>query len=179
MTPPAPVAVHYDSRTIALHWLTAALVVGLWLLGQGIDWFPKGTPRSLARSTHIALGAVLALVLIRRIWWRLAGGVHLPRAGNGALDAVTTLTHKVLYLLLVGTVLLGLTNAWVRGDTLFMTLKIPAFDPGNASLRESVEDLHAWAANILLAIAGLHAAAALLHHFVLKDDVLRRMLRGR
>ena len=179
MTPPAPVAVHYDSRTIALHWLAAALVVGLWLLGQGIDWFPKGTPRSLARSTHIALGAVLALVLIRRIWWRLAGGVHLPRAGNGALDAVTTLTHKVLYLLLVGTVLLGLTNAWVRGDTLFMTLKIPAFDPGNASLRESVEDLHAWAANILLAIAGLHAAAALLHHFVLKDDVLRRMLRGR
>jgi cytochrome b561 len=179
MTPPAPLALHYDRRTIALHWLTAALVVGLWLLGQGIDWFPKGTPRSLARSTHIALGALLALVLARRIWWRLAGGVRLPPAGSGALDTLATLTHTVLYILLVGTVLLGLANAWVRGDTLFMALKIPAFDPGNAALRESVEDLHSWAANIVLAVAGLHAAAALLHHFVWKDDVLRRMLRRR
>ncbi len=179
MTPPESHPPNYDRRTIALHWLTAALVVGLWLLGQGIDWFPKGTPRGLARSTHITIGLLLALVLMRRIRWRLAGGVRLPRAGSGALAAAATLTHRILYLLLVGTVLLGVTNAWVRGDTLFMTLKIPAFDPGNAALRESVEDLHAWAANILLGVAGLHAAAALLHHFVLKDDVLRRMLRRR
>jgi cytochrome b561 len=62
---------------------------------------------------------------------------------------------------------------------LFMLLKIPAFDPGNTALRESVEELHSWSANLLLIVAGLHAAAALVHHFVLKDDILRRMLARR
>jgi len=179
MKPSFPRPPSYDRLTIALHWLTAVLVISLWLLGQTIDWFPKGSPRAIARSTHIALGVVLALVLIRRIWWRLADGVHLPQAGSSTLDMIATLTHKILYLLLVGTVLLGIANAWVRGDTLFMLVKIPAFDPGNTALRKSVEDLHSWAANVLLIVVGLHAAAALLHHFVLKDDILRRMLPRR
>ena len=179
MAPSDPLASHHDRHTVALHWLTAALVVSLWVLGQTIDWFPKGNPRSIARSAHITLGVGLGLVLIRRIWWRFGDGVQMPRTGTGALDTLAALTHKILYLLLVGTVLLGVANAWVRGDTLFMLLKIPAFDPGNAALRESVEDWHSWAANILLIVAGLHAAAALLHHFVLKDDVLRRMLPRR
>ena len=85
----------------------------------------------------------------------------------------------MLYLLLVATVLLGIANAWIRGDTLFMLVKIPAFDPGNTALKGFVEDLHSWAANTLLIVAGLHAAAALLHHFALKDDILRRMLPRR
>lgn len=179
MTPSLPLQPSYDRRTIALHWLTALLVISLWLLGQTIDWFPKGSPRAIARSTHITLGVALAFVLIRRIWWRLADGVRMKGAGSNAFDTIATWTHKVLYLLLVGTVLLGIANTWVRGDTLFMLLKIPAFDPGNTALRESVENLHSWAANILLIVAGLHAAAALLHHFVLKDDILRRMLPRR
>jgi cytochrome b561 len=179
MTPSLPLQPSYDRRTIALHWLTALLVISLWLLGQTIDWFPKGSPRAIARSTHITLGVGLAFVLIRRIWWRLADGVRMKGAGSNAFDTIATWTHKVLYLLLVGTVLLGIANTWVRGDTLFMLLKIPAFDPGNTALRESVENLHSWAANILLIVAGLHAAAALLHHFVLKDDILRRMLPRR
>ncbi len=179
MTPSVPRPTHHDRRTIALHWLTAGLVIGLWLLGQTIDWFPKGAPRSIARSTHIALGVALAFVLVRRIWWRLTDAVRLPPAGSSMLDTIATGTHKLLYLLLVGTVLLGIANAWIRGDTLFMVLKIPALDPGNTALRQLVEDWHSWAANILLIVAGLHAAAALLHHFVFKDDVLRRMLPQR
>jgi cytochrome b561 len=46
-------------------------------------------------------------------------------------------------------------------------------------LRETVEDLHGWFANTLLIVAGLHAAAALVHHFALRDNVLRRMLPPR
>ncbi len=174
MNPLDSIPAEYDRRTVALHWLTAALVISLWILGQTIDWFPKGGPRVFARSTHIALGVTLALVLVVRIWWRLAAGVHLPRPGSRAAAAIATLAHRILYLLLAGTVLLGIANAWIRGDTLFLW-QIPALDPGNAALRESVEDLHSWAADVLAIVAGLHAAAALMHHFVLKDDILRRM----
>lgn len=172
--PPAPL--RYDRRTLALHWLTAALVIGLWCVGQTIDFFPKGAPRITVRSLHITFGTLLGLVLAYRLWWRASGGLRLPPAGAGGLDAAASLAHKLLYVLLIATVLLGLANTWVRGDTLFSLFKIPAFDPGNAGLRETVEDWHGLSANILLGVAGLHAAAALLHHFVFKDDVLRRML---
>jgi len=170
----------YDRRTIMLHWVTAALVVLLWALGQSIDWFPKGSPRIFARSTHISLGLVLALVLVARIHWRTGGrAVHLPPAGLGWLDKFATIAHWALYALLIATVALGIVNTWVRGDTIFNLFKIQPFQANDKSLRETVEDWHALAANTLLIVAFLHAAAALLHHVVLKDGVLRRMLPAR
>lgn len=166
----------YDRRTIALHWLTAALVIALWALGQSIDWFPKSA-RVYARSTHISLGVALALVLSMRIQWRFfGGGLHLPPAGRGALDRVATLTHWLLYGLLVATVALGIANAWERGDTIFNLFKIPSFAPADKDLRSAIEDWHGDAANILALLALFHAAAALVHHYLWKDGVLRRML---
>ena len=176
MSPPIETPLRYDSRTIALHWLTAGLVAALWVMGQTIDWFAKGDPRVTARSAHIAIGVVLVLVLLRRIWWRLGAGSRLPLAASGALGAVATATHRALYVLLVATVLLGLANAWVRGDTVFNLFVIPAFEPGNTGLRKAVEETHSWSANILLIVAAMHAAAAGFHHFVRKDDVPKRML---
>ncbi|MEP6874850.1 MAG: cytochrome b [Burkholderiales bacterium] len=170
----------FDGRTIVLHWVTAALVVALWVLGETIDWFPKGIPRVFARSTHISLGVALALVLVARISWRFGGRpVYLSPAGSGWLDKIATATHWLLYGLLIATVVLGIANAWVRGDTIFNLFKIQAFDPNNKGLRESVEEWHGLAANTLLAVALFHAAAALVHHFVWKDGVLRRMLPTR
>jgi cytochrome b561 len=172
-------ALRYDRRTIVLHWLTAALVISLWILGQAIDWFPKGSLRVFARSTHISLGVALAFVLVARIGWRFdRRAVHLPPAGLGWLDKVATVTHWLLYGLLAVTVALGIANTWVRGDTIFDLFKIPAFDTSNKGLREAVEELHALAANALVIVAFFHAAAALVHHHVWKDDVLRRMRPG-
>jgi cytochrome b561 len=177
MTDIKATSLFYDRRTIVLHWLTAALVISLWTLGQTIDWFPKGDARVIVRSTHISLGIALALVMLSRIRWRFSGGgVHLPPAGSGWLDRLATLAHWLLYALLIGTVALGMTNTWVRGDTIYNLFKVPPFDANDKSLRETVEDWHGLAANTLLTVAFVHSAAALLHHFVWKDGVLRRMM---
>lgn len=170
----------YDARSIRLHWITAALVVALWCLGETVDWFPKGAVRIAARSLHICLGVALGSLLCYRLWWRLgAGAVRLAPVGAGIVRALGTVVHVALYVMLLATVVLGLANAWVRGDTLFNLISIPAFDPGNKALRAQVEDLHALSANILIWLAGFHAAMGLAHHFVWKDDVLRRMLPAR
>jgi cytochrome b561 len=175
----ATAPVRYDPRSIWLHWITAALVVALWCLGETIDWFPKGDARVAARSTHITLGALLAIVLCIRIWWRAGGGRRLPAADVGILLVMSKGAHYALYVLVTGTVAIGLFYAWVRGDNIFNLFSIPAFDPGNRELRHQVEELHSWSANILLVLAGLHAAAGLAHHFIWKDGVLRRMLPSR
>jgi cytochrome b561 len=166
----------YDPTTIRLHWITAGLVVALWCLGQTIDWFGQGMPRIAARSTHITLGVVLGLILCYRLWWRAGAGRRLPAAGSGMTQQLSTFVHYLLYVALVVVVVLGLANTWVRGDNIFNLFSIPAFDPGNKALRQQIGELHDLAANALLIVAGLHASAALIHHFFLRDGVLRRML---
>jgi len=168
----------YDGTSIFLHWVTAGLVVLLWTLAQVIDDFPKGLPRISARSTHMLLGVTLLLVLIVRVVWRIRSGRRLPPANTGPIGYVAKLVHYGLYVLLAAVLLLGLANVWVRGDSFFALFTVPKLDPGNKTLKETVEDLHGTLANTVLIVAGLHSVAALAHHFILRDGVLRRMFPG-
>ncbi len=170
---------HYDRTSVQLHWLSAGLVLLLWVLGKTIDDFAKGAPRIGARSTHIVLGAVLAVLLIARLAWRGRWGRRLPPANAGLAGQAARAGHVTLYLLLAATVALGIANAWIRGDNLFGLVTITSLAPGDKALRKLVENLHATFANVILIVAGLHALMALIHHYVLKDGVLRRMLPPR
>ena len=168
----------YDSRTVMLHWVSAALVLALWVLGQCVDFFPKGAPRITARSLHISLGVLLGVVLIVRLVWRLSGGVKLPAADPGLAGRLAAGVHWFLYVLLAASVVAGLAYVWIRGDTLFNWFTLPAFDPGNKALRDNAGEVHEFMANLLLIVAGLHALAAVWHHRIMRDGVLRRMWPG-
>jgi cytochrome b561 len=165
----------YDSKTIFFHWSCALLILGLWGLGQTIDFFPRGLPRVSARSTHILLGLVLWFLLVLRFSWRRKGGAKLPPAMTGVQGKLAIGAHHMLYLLMFVVLVLGIWTTWVRGDNIFNLFKIPAFDPGNKELKEWVTELHGWMANTLLIFAGLHALMALWHRFVKKDQVFFRM----
>ena len=175
----APALQQYDTRTIVLHWITAALVVVLWLSAQLIDSFPRGPARANMRSVHITLGVILALVLVSRIAWRRLAGTRLPAVGHPSLTRLAGMVHVALYALLVAEVLLGITNAWARGDSIFGLFTIPSFAPGNRPLRNLIGRLHDLVANTILVVAGFHALAALAHHYFWKDQVLRRMWPAR
>ena len=169
----------YDPRTIALHWISALLVLALWVAGQCIDLFPRGDPRSTVRSLHILGGVLLAVLLATRIAWRFGGGARLPAAAPGRAGQLAVAMHHALLGLLGLIVVVGLASVWIRGDTLFDWFTVPSLAPGNKALRHNVVELHGFLADALLVIAGLHAAAALWHHHVLKDGVLRRMWPAR
>jgi len=125
---------------------------------------------------HILIGVVLGSVLIVRLAWRAAKGGMRPPLDQGVLLVMARAAHILLYGLLVTTVGLGVCNAWVRGDSVFGLFSIPGFAPGDKALRDAVGGWHALAANSLLVLAGFHAAAALFHHYGLRDLTLRRML---
>ena len=173
------VAQTYDAVTIRLHWITAALVAVLWGIAQIIDFFPKGSAKIAVRSLHILPGAVLTLVLLARFYWRMRHGRRLPPENPGILGYLAQGTHYLLYVALAATVALGLANVWVRGDTITGLLTVPQFAPGDQALKRLVEGLHGNFANAILIVACLHAAAALVHQYVLRDTVLSRMLPGR
>ncbi len=173
------IPVRYDGISLHLHWLTAALVVEQWVGAHLIDDFPNVAPRVAARSVHISFGLILGLVLIARILWRATRGRKLPPADHGFLQFIANATHWALYALLVAVIPVGMFLVFVRGDSYFGLFSVPAFDAGNKILRDNVAELHGLLANAILILAGLHAAAALVHHFLWHDNVLRRVLPGR
>lgn len=166
----------YDIVTIWLHWLTAGLVIGQWLDAQIIDSFGRAGEVYM-RSLHITLGVTFALVLAFRVLWRLTGARRPKIAENDALERIAHATHYLLYGLAAAVVVLGLLTVWMRGDSIWNLFTVPAYDPGKIqSLGRWMRGWHGTAANAILIVAGLHAAAALAHHYLLRDDVLRRML---
>jgi cytochrome b561 len=169
----------YDRRTILLHWITAALVALLWGIAQVIDLFPKGAPRIAVRSVHIVLGVLLGVILVTRIVWRARSGRRLPPANQGVMGYCARIVHVGLYVGVTSVVLLGISNAWARGDYLFSVWRIPKLYPDIPQLKPTIENLHATFANALIILAGAHALVAIARHFILRDGVLRRMLPPR
>jgi cytochrome b561 len=175
MQPTNQAAGRYDRATIFFHWLVAILVAAQWLGAQTIDWFPRGPWRVDVRSMHIVAGVLLLLILLARVAWRLTGGRRLPPLRTGPTQTLATAVHLALYLAVFAMLGVGIFAAWARGDSLFNLVTIPAYDPGNHALGEEVVDLHGTIGWIIIALVGLHAAAALVHHYVWRDGLLRRM----
>lgn len=164
----------YDTPTIVFHWLTAGLVAVLWIIGQTVD-FPSGAWRIDYRSVHIVLGFALSLILLARLGWRVWRGLSMPPDRHRLLVAAAKAMHWVLYLLLFATLAVGVIYEFARGDSLFNLIRLPGFTHGNRALIHWIGGYHALAANAVLIMAGLHALAALSHHYVMGDDVLVRM----
>ncbi len=164
----------YDSRTIALHWLTAGLVIALWVIGQTADFIPRGPLRGAYWSLHFTLGFLFVAVLLVRIVWRGSGGSHLPPAESGPLQIAATGTHYLLYALFIAVAALGVANAFAHGISIFGIVHLPRL--GDRELGRRIGEWHELAANGVLALAALHAAAGLAHHYLRRDTVLQRML---
>src|SRR5215831_19307695 len=135
---PSGTAERYDATTIVLHWITAILVVSLWVIAHYIDDFPRGPARVNMRSMHILLGIVLATILMYRIYWRVRRGRAMPPINAGRLASLTRFGHITLYILVIATFALGVINELVRGDSLFNLWTVPSIAPGDKALRKQV-----------------------------------------
>ncbi len=173
------VTVRYDATSIALHWITALLVATLWIIGQTINDWPKGPLRVDYRSVHILLGTLLGCVIVARLAWRATRGARLPIEGPALLAFAARAVHWVLYALVGVTVVLGLLTAFGQGDSLFGLFSLPTYAAPHATLPHTLRNWHSLCADAILILAGLHATAALGHHYVLRDPTLRRMLPRR
>lgn len=172
----------YDRVTMALHWATAILVIGQFASAHIWQLFERGTPLRLGLiSTHIACGILLAAVIIARICWRLMNRGQLPRAVSGLQHLAASSVHFLLYGMLICQVALGFTLAWAVNLPLsfFGLFTIPPLLTIAPDVRQTIATLHNGVAWAIIAVAGIHAAAALLHHYVLRDHVLLRMIPQR
>ena len=170
----------YDRISIWLHWLTALLVFTNFALGVTWDWFAKPA-KQLMEQTHMSLGVLLTAAIALRLVWRWLPGHEVSSLEAGWMLLASKATHYLLYTLLVAEAALGFAFRWGAGRPMaFFGTGIPPLIGEIAKpLRRELREVHEWIGWTIVILALLHAAAALYHHYVLKDRVLVRMLPRR
>lgn len=162
-----------------LHWLLFVLIVGAWYAVEVHEDFPRGTPeRAEWMRLHFSIGMTIFALVWVRLGWRVSGEVPAEIPGPRLQLLAARLVHVALYLLLIAMPVTGLLTTQLEGRAVswFGLIDIPLFLSLDKETAAVLEDAHGellWPA--LLALVALHAAAALWHHFGLKDDTLRRM----
>ena len=164
-----------------LHWLVAALIavqVALGLVGVAL---PLSMAKLATLARHKSLGiTILALVLIRLLWRLSQPAPALPANLKPYERRLARLTHASLYGLLIALPLTGWIMSSARGFPVswFNLFQLPNLVTRSVPLYHAMIRVHIALAVALGLILALHVAAAIKHHFVLKDDTLRRMLPG-
>jgi cytochrome b561 len=171
----------YGAIPKAVHWLTVALVIAGWLLGEFSDDLPHAF-QHVGLVTHIALGTAILLLLIVRLCWRVIDAPPRPErtALGGIAEIGWQLAQYALYAILGAIAAVGILVQFARGNALpiFGLFEIASPWPRDRELARSLLEIHAWLSDALIILATLHGAAALVHHFIFGDRTLRRMLPG-
>lgn len=170
----------WGAIAITLHWLVALLVLEQFALGWWMTdltlydhWYHK------APAIHKGIGSLLFLLVLVRVGWRLYNGRPQELASHRPWERVVAgYTHIALYLLLFGVMVSGylISTADGRGIEVFGLFTVPATLQGIEHQEDVAGVIHLGLAVTLVALALLHAGAALKHHFIDRDRTLRRML---
>ena len=168
----------YTPVARGLHWLMAALIAGLLILGIYMSDLPLSPDKLQLYAWHKWAGVSVFLLVWLRLAWRLGHPPPpLPATLSRRMQWAAHAGHALLYGLMIAIPLSGWLMSSAKGvpTVWFGLLTLPDLLARNRELGDLLQQLHK-ALNLLLmlTLAG-HIGAALWHHFVLKDDTLRRM----
>jgi cytochrome b561 len=171
----------YGPVAQALHWLIAALIFVMLGLGYYMEDLPEGTGKLELYGLHKSIGITVALLAALRLVWRLFHPPPSLPAGMRSWERrAAGVVHALLYLMLFVQPLIGFLQSNAAGAPvgLWGFWLLPPLIGPDEPLSETLAGLHTVGGNFLAILVIVHVGAALRHHFVLKDDVLRRMLPG-
>lgn len=169
---------NYNLLTRIMHWLSAICIVGLFAVGLWMvdlsyysEWYRT------APHYHRSIGILLAIVTVLRIVWKHMSASPKPE-GKPYEIVAAKLAHSVMYLLLITIFATGylISTSDGRGIEVFDWFTVPGAGELFPQQSDIAGEIHFYAAWTIILIAGLHAVAALKHHFIDKDNTLRKML---
>jgi cytochrome b561 len=171
----------WGAVTRGLHWLIAVLILAQFVIGSVAEEM-KLTPTKLDLFVwHKSIGVTILVLAVLRLLWRLANRPPAPPAGMPDWERkLAAFAHWVLYALIFAVPLSGwwISDASKVPFKAYFLVPMPDFIPTDRALQEAAAEVHEVLTMTLLVVVIAHLAAALRHHFVLHDDVLRRMLGG-
>ena len=169
----------YGAVTQLLHWAIVVLIIVQYVLAEKADDLPLGSAKIATLAQHKSFGMTILFLALLRLAWRWMNPVpRIPATMPRWQQLAAHGSHIGLYVLLFATQLLGWTMSSARNFPVswFGFFTLPNLVGPNRPLYDFLHEAHEVAAKLIFVFAVLHAAAALKHHFIDKDNVLRRML---
>ena len=170
---------HYGPLAQALHWITAIVVLVAFIYGPGgSEQRVYSAARDFDRQLHETLGLTVTALVLARLAWRAVASPPLTPSVPRWMEVTAKLVQRSLYVLMLMLPATAIAGAWLEGHPLTL---LGAIDIGSPiaefhRVGAAIAWLHTWLGDAIMWLAGAHAAAALYHHFVLKDGVLASML---
>lgn len=173
----------YNKFSIALHWLMVLLIVAVYAVIELREFYPRGSdPREAMKTWHFMLGLLVLLLVLIRIGFRLSSGKApvITPAIAGWQAVLAKVAHLALYALMLGLPLAGWFILSLNGKSIpFFGLELPALAAENKELAKTIKEIHETAGKVGYALISIHAVAALFHHYIQRDNTLKRMLPGK
>ena len=175
------VSPRYDGVAIFFHWAVFLLVAVAYAAIELKGFTEKGTAaRTLTMTVHIWAGVLVLALAVPRLLWRLVRGAPPDEPGPRLMQLAGEAMHWLLYLFILAQPILGIVAMNAGGNLLALPvlgIEIPAIVAPNPDLKSLVKDIHETLGTAFYLVIGLHAVAALFHHYMLGDNTLRRMWR--
>lgn len=169
---------HYTRVAIGLHWVIALAIFATFALGLYMHELPLSPAKLKLYSYHKWIGVTIFALVLFRLLWRLG---HRPPPPPPSMPAwqhwTASAAHVTLYLLTLAIPVSGWLMSSASGfQVVYLgVLPIPDLLAKDKALADQFKDIHEFLNMLMLALVVLHAAAALKHHVVDRDDVLTRM----
>lgn len=167
----------YGSPAKFLHWIIAILLIGMLTFGFFLDDIPKDY-KGVVYNIHKLTGVTILLLMVIRICWSL--GNTRPDLPNKTPRWQRFSARTVQYLLIIFAIIMPLAG-WIGSSAVEkfphigdLQLKLPV--PHEKFIADASFEVHETVAIILIVLISMHVLAALYHHFIRKDDVMRKML---
>ncbi len=173
--------VRYAGPAVFFHWAVVLLIAIAYAAIELKGFLPKGSAeRTLSMSVHTWAGALVLVLAVPRLLWRLVRGAPAPEPGPGWMQWLGSAMHLLLYLFIFVQPVLGLLALNAGGHLVTVPglgVELPSVVAASRDLKETLEDIHGTLGTAFYTVIGLHAVAALFHHYMLGDNTLRRMWR--
>ncbi len=169
----------FDLATRLMHWVTAGLVLCVFVLAFSIDLAASRAVHTALLQVHRSVGlAVWVVTLFRLAWRNFAKYPDWPTDMSQAMRAAAMASEYALYVLLLVQPILGVLQTNAHGDQVnfFFIGQLPALIEKNRPLAQQLLSVHKAVGFSLLGLIALHVSAALFHHFWRRDDTLTAML---
>lgn len=171
----------YGSLPIGLHWLMLLLIVVAYATIELREFFPKGSdPREALKMWHFMIGLSVLLLVVVRLGLRLARPTpRIEPALPKWQKILADLMQVLLYLFMFSMPILGWLVLSGEGKPIpFFGLQLPALIGADKDAASLYQEIHETIGTIAYFLVGFHAAAALFHHYFVRDNTLKRMLPG-
>jgi cytochrome b561 len=170
---------YYPATSKVLHWLVAACVLLTAPVAIAMTNIDKGPTQDALYNLHKSLGVLILILMVLRVLNRFAVGALAAEAEIEPWQkTVSSIVHTSLYVLLLAMPIVGYiaNSAYGASTPFFGWFELPVITGKNEELATKLFTLHRWVGWLVIVLALTHISAALYHHFIRRDAVLKRML---